>query len=603
MGRETGYCTLTISGWDLATARAAHPELEDSPLAVVSGGRVLEASPDAAKVGVSPGMTPREAHARLPSLALVELDTDLSKRAFAPIVQAVFEVTPFVQIERPGHLHFPLEGVIRFYRAAEALAERILGSLPSSAVLRPQGDTTPAVGVGIAPSRFASLLAATRAARVAGPPPASNLPDGESPSPPAGWMALDLDASPERFVADFSIESLRYVLEPADPHDMEVWHLLGIHTLGDLAVLDPGALADRFGEWAVAAWNLAKGRDPDVLLPVSPPRDFEASHEFDPPASTFDRLLFACGEVGARLEEKLAAEAVGCRYLRLEVSEQAGRTTSLAWRVEGSISLSAQGCRWHLESIAVSSPVTLLRLIPQDIVPLGGIQLAIEGLSPGGSYAGKDWEAARRALVRAESIFGEPAAYFVETNISGLLRGHLPHEDAGLIASSLMDKPPPPYRAGRIRAGPLRRPSDADALPGALPLPYPASVLQIEITRDGYGEETDTRSTPDLILRQPARVTTIQCVRQPVVVRRGPRRTDPPECVDGMPVVAAAGPWSYLLRWWDEQRSFKGEMWQVVVEGPEGASDFGDRRGFVDRSARLIFRSDDGLWYLYAIYD
>lgn len=601
MGHERGFCTLTISGWDLATARAAHPELEDSPLAVVSGGRVLEASPYASEMGIASGMTPREAHSRLPSVALVELDHDLSRRAFAPIVQAVFEVTPFVQIERPGHLHFPVEGVIRFYKSPEALGERILGALPSSAVLRPQGDTTPALGVGIAPSRFSSLLAAVKAARIAGSSPESTAPSGDSPSPPAGWMALDLDASPAGFVGEFPIEDLRYVIEPGDPHDMEVWHLLGIHTLRDLARLDPAPLADRFGEWATTAWNLAWGRDPDILLPVAPPHTLEASHEFDPPASTLDRLLFACGEAGARLDEKLKAEGLECRYLRVEVSEQSGRSTSLSWRVEGSVAVSAQRSRWHLESVAVSSPVTVLRLVPHDVVPLRGVQLGIEGLSPSGSYGGREWEAAQRALARAESIFGEEVAYFVEAGISGSMRGHLPHEDAGLIASSLVGEPPPlSWRKTRYPGpGPM---SSADGtLPGAVPLPYPASVLRVEIARDGCrtGASTDdsehnslnpSPSAP-LLLREPARVTTVQCIKQPVAVRRGPRLTDPPQSVDGLPVVAAAGPWSYLLRWWDEQRSFRGEMWQVVLEGPR------------NQSARLVFRSEDGLWYLYAIYD
>jgi hypothetical protein len=603
VGHESGFCTLTISAWDLATARAAHPELEDSPLAVLSGGRVLEASPAATKMGVSSGMTPREAHSCLPSVALVELDDDLSERAFAPIVQAIFEVTPFVQIERPGYLHFPLEGVMRFYKSPEALAERILASLPSSAVLRVQGDTTPALGVGIAPSRFASLLAAMRASELAAPLPFSAAAGGELESGgeylslPAGWISLDLEASPAAFVGEFPIEVLSYVMHPGDPHDIDVWHLLGIHTLADIASLDPSSLVDRFGEWAGTAWTLANGRDPDVLLPVTPPRDLDVSYEFDPPASTLDRLMFACGEVGTRLEQKLSAEALGCRYLRLEVLEQSGRTLSVSWRVEGSVMLSAQRCRWHLESMAVSSPVTCLRLIPQEIVPLRGIQLAIEGIAPGASYGGREWESAKRALARAESIFGEEAAYFVETGISGSYRGHLPHEDAGLIASSLIQDYPHDSRRTPMSPRTDNIQDAAAPLPGALPLPYPASVLQVEITSDSCrpqisANDCRTDESPSRpFLKEPARVTTIQCSRQPVVVRRGPRITDPPESVDGLPVLSAAGPWSYLLRWWDEQRSFVGEMWQVVLDDSQ------------QQSARLIFRSQDGLWYLYAIYD
>ncbi len=610
MKHKTGFCTLTISGWNLATARAAHPELEDAPMAIVSGGRVLEASPLASEMGVTSGMTPREAHSRLPSLALVEFDEDLARRAFTPVVQAIFEVTPFVQLERPGRLHFPLEGVIRYYGSAELLAEKILESLPSSAVLRVQGDTIPALGVGIASSRFVSLLAAIKAAELARSSPSSKGSAVGLGSPPAGWIALDPETHPAAFVAGFSVDVLRHVLDPDDPHDMEVWRLLGISTLGDLASLDPAPLADRFGKWAVKAWYLANGRDPDNPDPAIPPRRFEISHEFDPPVSRIDRLLFAAREIGAALEETLSAEALTCRYLRLEVSEQSGRTTSVSWRVEDSVALAAQRCRWHLELLTISSPVTALRLIPQDIVPQRGKQLCLEGLALDARYAGKEWEDAKLSLARAEAILGDQIAYFIETcspdrGACDAARGHLPHEDARLVALSLLDpspkKPSATTKTRRnfdggtsIEQRRLPAPSpflEVPPLPGSLPPPYPASVLQVEIIRDGgYARRASATSVPYL-LTKPARVTTLECTKQPVLVRRGPRPTDPPESVDGSPVISAAGPWSYLLRWWDEEHSFTGEMWQVVLE------DSGDR------SARLIFRSDDGLWYLYGIYD
>ncbi len=589
-GLEEGFCALAVSGWDVAVARAAHPELDGSPVAVLSGGRVLEVSPEAARAGVSAGMTPRQAHSTLPSVATVEIDEELSMRAFVPIVRALFDVTPFVQIDRPGRLFFPLKGVLGFYDSSRALAERVLDSLPSSGVLAPRADTVPSVGIGMAPSRFASFLAALGAARA------------------SGWMVLDEPEPARRFLAALPVEVLGYAVEPDDPHEIDVWHLLGIRTLGDLAGLDPESLSDRFGTWAVKAWELANGRDPEPPLPADPPRGLAASRHFDPPLRDFERLLFACGELGVELGAALAREALTCKYLRLDVVEQAGRTTSLAWRVDTSVEAAARSCRWHLESLSVSSPVTDLRLSPLDTVPMHGTQLAMEGLLGGGLSGEAQWDEARRVVVRAEAILGEEAAYLVDPELSGPAGGRLPHEEAGLVALSLFERPPSlpssrsiPPRSRAPGSSPGACGTRGMSPPGALPLPYPVSVFEVEITRDASrvqatsetasGRRRASSTPPRLLVGKPSRAVTLERRSRPVVVRRGPRRTDPPESVDGLPVVQAAGPWSYLLRWWDERRSFRGEMWQVVLE--EAGS----------LSGRLIFRGEDGLWYVYGAYD
>ncbi|MER3395183.1 MAG: hypothetical protein C4319_00120 [Acidimicrobiia bacterium] len=667
---DRGYCTLSISRWNLAAVRAAHPEFEDSPVAIVSSGRILEASPGAERMGITVGMSTREAHSRLPSLVLVEQDEELSRRAFTPILKAIFEVTPFVQIERVGYLHFPLDGLLRYYKSLRILAERVLESLPSSSVLVPRGDTVPAVGLGIGPTRFTSLMAASRAARLSesssvltlgnGPPSTKDSASSWAKngavsislahylSPPAGWMVFDLETPPASLVGQFPIEVLKYVLEPEDPHDMDVWHLLGIHTLGDLAALDPGLLADRFGQWAVNAWILANGQDPEVLLPARPPLEMEESWEFDPPAFSMDSLLFASAQLATRLDQKLKAQARECRYLRLEVVEESSRVAAVAWRVRSSISASIQRCRWHLEAMAVSSPIRELRLVPQNLISLRGTQLCLEGLSCTSPSNTREWEVIEKALDRTSWILEEEAAYFVEVVTPGASKGHLPHEDAVFVSRSLCEasKQKASFKSGLRSRGRFRTlfsstdsskegtrldiggregsqgdslSSTSSCIPGAFPLPYPALVVQVEESRDGVEDNRESsvseiafesqqgkgvflrspgipgdRSSklPELLaLKRASRVTAVHFQKEPLVVRKGPRITDPPQSVDGHPVVSAAGPWSYLLKWWDDQHSFCGEVWQVVLEDPQ------------NQSAMIIFRAEDGLWYLYAIYD
>src|SRR4029453_3330319 len=73
---------------------------------------------------------------------------------------------------------------------------------------------------------------------------------------------------------------------------LTILHKWGIHTLGQLAVLDKEQLAARLGPEAVRMWERANGQSNRVLKLIRPPESFEESFEFENEIETAEPLLF-----------------------------------------------------------------------------------------------------------------------------------------------------------------------------------------------------------------------------------------------------------------------------------------------------------------------
>ena len=84
-----------------AAAKAAHVPAHQ-PAAVFVANRVLACSAVARAQGVRRGLRRREAQARCPDLAVLTPDPDRDARAFEPVVAAVEELAPGVEVVRPG---------------------------------------------------------------------------------------------------------------------------------------------------------------------------------------------------------------------------------------------------------------------------------------------------------------------------------------------------------------------------------------------------------------------------------------------------------------------------------------------------------------------
>src|SRR5204863_362254 len=129
--------------------------------------------------GVATNMRRREAQGRCPELIVLEHDPARDAREFEPIVGALDELTPRIEVSEAGRCAFPTHGPARYFGGDDALARRTL-ALVGAAL-----DGRGVAHVGVADGPFAALLAATDAMTV--------VPRGMSPTFLVPWPLSSLD--------------------------------------------------------------------------------------------------------------------------------------------------------------------------------------------------------------------------------------------------------------------------------------------------------------------------------------------------------------------------------------------------------------------------
>jgi protein ImuB len=248
-----------------------------------------------------------------------------------------------VESERAGEAFFALDGLRGLYGGESA------GVL---AAARRAVETE--VRIGVAPTRFAAHAAAQREAIV--PPPAAG-----------------------DFLAGLPVSALagRLELPPREAGGLvETMRRLGIETLGDLAVLSPGRIADRFGAAGLEALRLARGEEG----PLRPRRPHEELAE---------RVELPEGAAGAQLEHALkllvarllaAPQRKGRTLLGLRLG--AVLSGGGSWSVDqglGRPTASARTLRAVLTPRleALPGPVAALRLRALGLGPPAGDQLEL----------------------------------------------------------------------------------------------------------------------------------------------------------------------------------------------------------------------------------
>jgi protein ImuB len=593
---------LWCPDWPVVAARRADPSLEGVPVVVLDRGFVLAASVEARAEGVRRGLRRREAEVRCPGLVLRPVDTAGEARAFEALSRAVEVLAPRLALDRPGLLFVPTRGPSRYFGGDEAFATRLLAEV--AAVLgggdqpatspdgRTKGDVvgqaaSGVVGgmerpggidarIGIADGTFAARLAARRAV----PGDAFVVVAGESAAFLAPW--------PVRVLDDDDLASLLV--------------RLGLPTLGDFAGLPGASVLGRFGPAGLAAHRRARAEDEHPPALRVPPPELELHHEFDPPVSRVDAAVFAGRALAERLLAELAADGLMCTRVRVEAETEHGERLARTWRLSaggGSLrggaggrgggggwhgggagsspgsAILAERVRGQLEAWVtqdegpgradagrsadddlVSSGLTLLRLVPEEVVVAGRSQLGLWG----GDRAAA--ERAGRALVRLQSLLGPEA---VTTPV--LQGGRTPDERIAWVPwgddpPAISDQSRPSAPPERVDSYGGRSPTTVHtfsaaegrtgaAWPGAIPPPAPAIVFK------------------------PARpAELLDGGGQPVTVSGRGEASAPPERLNspalprgGGPIEAWAGPWLQDLRWWDPQARRRRALWQVVAAG------------------------------------
>jgi protein ImuB len=259
-------CVL-IPRFELTTAVADRSELLRGPVALApeSGGvqQVGEVSLAAEAFGIRPRMRLGEALSRCPELTLVPPDPAGVADAWERLLVRLESVGAAVEPERPGLACFAAGGLLRLHGGIEGVLAAVRSALRIPARL------------GVAPSRFAAVAAASRAR--------SRRPElvgtgrgiagsgrglvGSGHGLAGGQGAGRRHDDPGRELARAYLAPLPVTLLRARPSLAELpeaLERLGIKTLGELAALPAAALADRFGRLGLIAHELAGGGDTEL---------------------------------------------------------------------------------------------------------------------------------------------------------------------------------------------------------------------------------------------------------------------------------------------------------------------------------------------------
>jgi len=489
------------------------------PVAVLYANRVLACSPAARAEGVHRGLRKREAQGRCPALAVVEYDAGRDARAFEPVVAAVEEVAPAVEVLRPGACALAARGPARYFGGEDGAAERLVEQVAQRCEVEAQ--------VGIADGTFAAGLAA-RAGRLV----------------PAGQTAA--------FLSGLDIATIGH------PTLVDLLRRLGIRTLGAFAALPAGDVLARFGFAAAAAHRLAAGLDDHILAPRLVPPNLDSVESFDEPIDRIDVAAFAARRLAERLHARLTTHGLACTRLAIEAHTEAGEELRRTWRHDGTLSVAAiaDRVRWQLDGWLTGGWLTGGRragggLIGADRgafdrgafergaleVPTAGIArlrltpeglIAAVGLQPGlWGEVGEERERAARALTRVQGLLGPEA---VLTPVLG--GGRTPGDRVRLVPWG--DEPTP------------IRPAEPP-WPGTLPPPAPATVYPEPIPAvvyDAGGALVGVTGRLSLT-GAPARVAV---GRQPAVE-----------------VLGWAGPWPLDERWWAAEEAHRCARFQMVL--------------------------------------
>jgi protein ImuB len=542
--------------WPVVSAMAAAgvdaDGAEGIPAAVVFANRVVSTTPAARAEGVRRGLRRREAQSRCPQLVVLPPDPARDARAFEPVVAAVAELAPGVEVIRPGLCAVAARGPARYFGGDRAVADRLARYVAERTRAR--------CLVGVADGRFAAALAAQHHTVV----------------PRGGSRA---------FLAPYPVETL-------DVPDLpDLLRRLGLRTLGAFAELPPRDVLARFGPDGARAHRLARGLDdrPLAARPAAP--ELAVQTELDPPVERVDTVAFAAKALAEELHEGLARRGLACTRVAIEAQTEHGEQLTRLWRHEGVLTPAAiaDRVRWQLDgwlsgSARVlpraaapppgtlpaaptvigadsdlppknavprgagrverpSAGIVLLRLVPDEVIPYGGMQLGLWG------GMGESDERAGRVLARVQGMLGPDR---VLTAVLGGGRG--PDDQVQLV----------PWGDRRTPDRPVEPP-----WPGRLPAPSPATVLldplPIEVT-DAAGVPVEVTDR-FVVTGHPARLA-----------------------IAGRPPVEIAswtGPWSSDERWWDPATATHRARFQLV--GTDG-------------TAWLVTR-DSTRWHLEATYD
>lgn len=276
---------LVLEPLELWWARRLRPEWQRAPLVAVEGNRVLHATPEARREGVTPGMSLAGANLRSGALQVTEVSEAELQAAWESVLRELYGLTPFLDGARRGRA--------------------LLGISAAEARMVAEAYDSP---VGHAGGREIAELAAL-----------STRP-GRCRVLPVGSEAIFLGRLPLRFLRGVGLSD--YLLRRLG------W--LGLSSVGELAGWRKGQLKEFLGAEADLLLPYLHGPWRERLPLAQPPRALRRTVRFEEPLFEPGPLEAVLGRLALALEEALAGRAAGRLTLAAEVGGAELRATRFA---------------------------------------------------------------------------------------------------------------------------------------------------------------------------------------------------------------------------------------------------------------------------------
>ncbi|MFZ2965159.1 MAG: DNA polymerase Y family protein, partial [Rhodoglobus sp.] len=342
---------LWCPDWPVVAAVQEAGLAADAAVALLERGLVFASSAAARAEGVHRGLRLREAQARHPALTVLDYDPALDSRAFEPVIAGIEQLTPGVQLLRPGMLAARVRGAAGYYGGERAAA----------IALAARAQELGAVGARTAVAD--GIFTADRAARMTGSAQARIVPAGES--------AAFLAPLPIGLLEDAGVPVPRGSSTPAGI--VTLLRRLGIRHLGGFAALAAEDVRTRFGEHGARLHALAAGGDSLPVTARTPPPELDAIIDFEPALERVDQVAFAVRATAEEFVGRLSAARLVATAVRVGLHSDAGELSERVWLHPRSFAAAdvADRVRWQLhgsgQEAGLRAGVTRVRISPEAV--------------------------------------------------------------------------------------------------------------------------------------------------------------------------------------------------------------------------------------------
>jgi len=486
-----------VPDWPIVAARADDSlQLTDNhPIAISAHGVITHCSFDARAQGVSRGQRVRDAQASCPPLTVLASQPERDWRLWNQALSSLHDTVAQVSVIEPGLIVMKSSGLERYYGSEHRAGVELICALHAEI-----GQVSTRVAVAD------TLFAATVATRYA-----------TSDSTPVSVIDPGGDA---HFLAPLPLSILD------SPRLVGMLTQLGLTQLADFAALDSLHVQDRFGLEAALLHSCARGVDPRATFPSDIPASTDRTWRGDTPLARSDALSFALRGTVDDFLRGLVASHVVCTSVSITLVDDRGAPHSQVWshpRFFDAADL-VNRVRWQWESIARESAEEYQEGGIHEVTFQARSPERLFGHEPGLWGGGETDARIEHAIAHVQSRLGHQSVGH------GVVRpGHSFHEREQIIPWGVSDSADE-YTTKSQQERP-------EAFVAELPKPLPATVFQPPqpvLLHDQWGHPLSLDVDGSALGGLPTQMLSGSNTRQ---------------------VVAWAGPWPVLERWWDSAHS------------------------------------------------